>query len=312
LLKRYDIMLKASRRDYKLTDYELCMFTSNLVKSMERDEAPFALKGVSASDTSALEQLGNAYELFPADSSYKADLSIAVMAKDSARKSLEIEIRDIAQCATVKWGLGAPQYKKFGVAGMGSMGDSKFLARSRQAVTVANEYLAALTDVGLTQAMIDSAAAASQSFEEDMNAVSTAVETRDIKTAERIRDGNALYDFVNKYCLIGKIIWDDVDESKYNDYVIYRQNPLLPSTVQDLAYDVPAREASWGAAPGAVGYQLEFKMHTAGAEWGTAYEGSETSAAHDPGAGSWWYRCRGVSAQGSGEWSDELEVILPQ
>ena len=299
------------RRDYSLSDSELCMFVSNLVQSITRDGSEFASKGVSALDVTGLETLGNAFEIFPPDSYYQADLSIAAEAKDAVRSGLEVKVRDIVQCAVVKWGEGSPQYKKFGTARMTNMGDMKFLTMCRQAVVTAGDYLLDLTAVGLTQAMIDAVAADAQTFEDDLNAVNSAVEARDIKTGERIKDGNELYSFVSKYCMIGKIIWDDVEEAKYNDYIIYPKSASGLGKVMNLAYDMPASTASWDALQFADDYQLEFKPSAAGAEWEVVYEGAGRSFVHDPGSGTWYYRCRGNNAEGYGDWSDELIVLIP-
>ena len=304
-------MTEELQRDYNMTDSELCMFVSNLVQTMTRDATEFAVKGVTAPDITALETLGNAFETFPPDSYYQADVSLAVDNKNNTREDLEVKVRDIVQCSIIKWGEGSPQYKKFGAQKMTLMGDMKFLTMCRQVVKTATDYLTDLTPVGLTQAMIDAVDTGSQTFEDNMNSVKDAVETRDIKTGERIADGNELYSFVVKYCTIGKIIWDDVDESKYNDYIIYPKAPEGLGKVKNLAYDIPTTTASWDALQFADDYQLQFKPPASGAEWEIAYEGADTSTVFDPGLPAFTLRCRGHNAQGYGDWSDELNVIIP-
>jgi len=266
---------------------------------------------VSIADIAALESLGNSFETFPPDSFYQADVSLAVDNKNATRDDLEIKVRDVVQCAEIKWGVGSPQYKKFGAGKMTVAGDKEFLVICRQVVTAATGYLTDLTPVGLTQAMIDAVSTGSQNFEDNLNAIRDAVEQRDLKTQERITDGNEIYSFVVTYCNIGKIIWDDVDEAKYNDYVIYPKTPDVPGKVLNLAYDTPTHTLSWDAAPKADVYQAEYKSTTPGFDWAVIYEGAELSCVHDPGSGSWNYRCRGHNDEGYGDWSDELLVIIP-
>ena len=69
-----------------------------------------------------------------------------------------------------------------------------------------------------------------------------------VKTQERVNDGNLLYGFVARYCEVGKIIWQDVDEAKYNDYVIYHTTTQMPGKVLNMAYDVPTKTVSWDVA----------------------------------------------------------------
>ena len=266
--------VKENQREYRMTDSELCMFTSNLVQTMTRDIAEFTLRGVDATDISALEALGNAFEIFPPDSYYQSDVSIAVNDKNIKRTDLEIIVRDVVQCAIIKWGPTSPQYKKFGSQMMTSMGDMKFLTMCRQVVTTATDYLAQLADAGLTQLMIDDVNIGAQEFEENMNAINSAMETRDIKTNERIVDGNELYSYVVKYCQIGKIIWQDIDSAKYNDYVIYPTSHPVLSKPQNLAVsfdllDPSPVTLSWDLVANATSYDVYYNIAATGAPSGS-------------------------------------------
>ena len=304
-------MKEESKRDYTLTDAELCMFTSNLVVTMTRDATEFAAKGVDALAITALETLGDAFEVFPNDDYYMADVMIAVEAKNAHRESCENMMRAIIGCARIKWGDRSPQVKRFGAGEMTKERDKEFLTTARQCVAVATGYLLDLTAEGLTQAMIDGLTAEAQSMEDELNNINEKEELRDIKTQERVDDGNELYGFVARYCEIGKIIWQDVDEARYNDYVIYHTTTQMPGKVQNMGWDSPTHTVSWDAAAHADTYQLERKFHT-DPDWTVVYEGADTSVVNVPlSSGTWLYRCRGHNAEGYGSWSDELMVLMP-
>ena len=192
------------RRDYNMTDNELTMFVSNLIQSMNRDSAEFIDYGVDAADISDFEALGNDMEVFPPDTYYHAEISIATETKENTREQLEIETRRIANRAIAKWGENSGHYKKFGVKGLSSMKDMTLLGTSRLVAITAEDYLAELADEGLTQQIIDDYVNIAQQFENDMNAINEAVDVRDSKTRERIILGNNLYSFVKKYCRFGK------------------------------------------------------------------------------------------------------------
>jgi len=303
-------MKRESGRTYNMSDADLCMFTSNLVGFITRDTIEFAAKGVSALDVTAMEALGDAFEIFPNDAFYKSDVTVSVVAKNASRESNQIQMRAIIGCAKIKWGTAAAQVKRFDAGKMTVDSDRSFLTLARQCVTLATEFLLDLTAEGLTQAMIDALTAEAQTMENELNNISEKEALRDLKTQERIEKGNELYGFVARYCEIGKILWQDVDEAKYNDYVVYHSAPGVPSKVQNMDYDLPTTTISWSAASGATDYQLERKFST-DPDWTVTFEGANLSVLDVLTTGAWLYRCRGQNTEGYGAWSDELIVIIP-
>jgi hypothetical protein len=305
--------VEITTREYPMQDADLCAFAYSLISNMTRDDTEFANRGVTAGNISALEDLVTAFEVFPNDDYYRADVSLAVQNKEETRLSMQVKIRDIIQCAVIKWGEGSPQYKKFSAQKMTRESDKVFITTARQVATVATGYLADLTSVGLTSGMITGLTTAADTFHSQMITILDAQELRDSKTQERITKGNEIYSFITRYCTIGKIIWDDEDESKYNDYVIYHKPLNLPSKVQGLEYAIPTNTAKWLAAALAVSYELEYKSESpSGAvpDWVNIYAGAELSFVHNPGAGAWLYRCRGKNENGGGDWSNLLLITL--
>ena len=67
-------MKRESERNYNMSDAELCMFTSNLVVLMGRDAVEFLAKWIDAAAATAMEALGNAFEVFPNDAYFKYDI----------------------------------------------------------------------------------------------------------------------------------------------------------------------------------------------------------------------------------------------
>jgi hypothetical protein len=250
-----------SNRNYNMTDADLNVFSGSLVVKMTRDTTQFASRGVNTAAITAFGVLATAFGALPTDSYYQADISLAVQSKNSVRVDAEKAIRAIVGCAKIKWGVGSPQDKKFGAGSMTKDDDKKFLTTCRQVVTTATEYLTELTPVGLTQAMITGLTTLANSFQSDLNSIATAQEARDIATQNRITKGNELYGYVTRYCEIGKIIWIDVDEAKYNDYVIYDtvhhglpkpQN--LVATLQPVT--PPKVTLTWDVVTGATNYDI--------------------------------------------------------
>ncbi len=309
------MLIPELERDYNMTDADLCMFASNLVEFMNRDEFEFADYGVDAGDISDFQTLGNEFEVFPTDEEFKADVSIATEDKDAIIESLQIGIRKITTRAENKWGADSARYKKFGVIGMNKMNDRYLLVCARRVVHVGTGFLADLSSEGLTQQMLDDLETLSEEFENSMNALKDAIAERDIKTEERRSAGNNLYSFVAKYCNYGKRIWEDVSHAKYNDYVIYSAGtgggtPSVPPAVPELNYSSPAG-FSWDAVATATSYQLVYHA-VEDTEWIELYSGEmpEDPVPFDPGNGVWVARLRARNAAGYGDWSSEINVTI--
>lgn len=253
--------MKQKIRNYNLSDADLMLYTSNLVQSMTRDAVEFANRGVDAAAITALEDLGDEFEVFPSDESMLGLITIAVENKNTLRDSLLIKIQLVSGFFEQKWGLRSGQYTRLGIRNIHKMKDSQFLRAARGVVVVATEYLSDLTSEGLTQSLIDDVATNAQSFEDALNAIDNAIENRDLKTRERIDKGNELYSYVKKYSLIGKLIWENVDTAKYEDYVIRKtvnsglSKPQNLQATQNTA-DPELIDLSWSQVDDATSYDI--------------------------------------------------------
>jgi hypothetical protein len=262
-----------AKRDYNMTDPELCMFASNLVITITRDQAQFTTRGVTAAMVTSFKALGDAFEVFPPDAYYLTDYLLATETKNVTRESLIIKLRAILGYAKIKYGPTSLQVKRFNAGDMTRQDDMKFLTTCRLAVKVANDYLADLTPIGLTAAMITDLTTTANTFESNLNSISSAQTNRDMKTQERISKGNELYSFVSRYCEIGKIIWEDVDPAKYNDYVIYDSgSSSLPKPKNLVANEMggtPIKiRLTWDSVVGATDYDVYTSVVPLGAPSG--------------------------------------------
>ncbi|MCX6153292.1 MAG: hypothetical protein NT007_03945 [Candidatus Kapabacteria bacterium] len=187
----------------------------------------------------------------------------------------------------------------------------------RFGVGIAREYLTDLTSVGLTDAMIDDLEDTAQLMEDSMNEIATAQETRDIKAVERIEKGNELYALVSRYCEIGKYIWEDVNEAKYNDYVIYGSSGLgkpqtlvanwtLGDTVVHLTWDTVIGASSYEIYTCAVNFGLPSDSYTllmeAPGPQGVAFVADKRN----------YYKIRAKNSSAMSDYSDEAwtEVVI--
>lgn len=214
--------MEAVRRNNNLSNSELAITVGVVVDSMNRDSTELAVRGVTQTNIDDFEALGNAFEIFPTDDIYKAEISIVAEEKTNSRNICYDKIQRISGYFEQNWGLNSPYYKQLGIRYLSDMRDGDFLVAARRVVQVSTTRLSDLTPIGLTQTEIDDLDAEAQIFEDKIHAIYSKTAEREIKTQERTNLANSLYNELKKYSTIGKLVWENVDEAKYNDYVIHK------------------------------------------------------------------------------------------
>lgn len=296
-----------------MSTFELATFVTRLISFMTRDSAEFIARGVLVVQRTALETLNTAFKSFPSDEEYQGLVKIETDAKKVLKKSIVIKVQNISGYMEQAFGTKSGQYKRLAIAGFQTLSDSEFVFRVREVVRIATEYLATLTPLGCTQVKLDALTADTTAFEAKMTSVNDAKAIRVIKTAERITKGNEIYTLTVKYCKVGKLIWENVNATKYNDYVIYDKTPSVPKKVTGMIYDPPSDVIKWFADMLAVKYSVESKSKEPTGpipDWIEIYNGADNRFVFGKKPGSWLFRCRGINDKGAGAWSDELEVVI--
>ncbi len=117
-------------------------------------------------------------------------------------------------------------YKTFGFDDLTHQTDDDLFRTGRRVARVAARLQEVLATEGLTKDTLAVLSELTQKFDDAMDAVAAATETRDIQTQQRVEYGNALFAQLSELASIGKSIYEDKDEARYNDYVIY--DPATP------------------------------------------------------------------------------------
>lgn len=268
------LKMKAVRKTFSLTYAELALFVSQTVANMTRDTAQFAVRGVTAATITAFEALGNAFEVFPPDEFYVGEIKDLTDQKNVLRETVTGEIQLISGFFLQQYGAESGKYSSLRIKGLQRMSEAEFLLTSRNVVEMATDNLSALTAIGLTQAMIDSLEDNAQLFEDKLIELNSKKEVRDDKARERVVLSNQLYNLLSLYCKIGKLIWKNVNEAKYNDYVIYPTVNSGLSKPQNLSavYNMGTPgiiTLSWDAVLDATSYNVYSSIRDIGAPSGT-------------------------------------------
>lgn len=214
-------------RNYKLADAVLKQKADEFLNLLDRD-IEFADRGYNAAAKTHFITLRDDVEVLPSDEKLESQKIELTATKDAARSALEKTMRTIFNMASNRFGSQSAQYRSFGNAEISRLPDAELVRVSKIMIIAANANLAEMATEGLTQAMIDSLTTKSEALDVAIDDVAKGISDRDIATEHRIETLNSLYNLVIKYAGIGQDIFYEVNEAKYNDYVIYETVDGLP------------------------------------------------------------------------------------
>lgn len=214
-------------RNYKLADAILKQKADEFLNLLDRD-IEFADRGYNAAAKTQFIALRDDVEVLPSDEKLESQKIELTATKDAARSALEKTMRTIFNMASNRFGSQSAQYRSFGNAEISRLPDAELVRVSKIMIIAANANLAEMATEGLTQAMIDSLTTKSETLDVAIDDVAKGISDRDIATEHRIETLNSLYNLVIKYAGIGQDIFYEVNEAKYNDYVIYDTVDGLP------------------------------------------------------------------------------------
>ena len=294
-------------REYKMSDSELCLFTTNLCIFLTRDLADLQDFGITSQKIATLQALGDAFEVFPNDDYYLGAVMEATEIKQMKAEELKEAYRKMVLRVTMIWGEDQSMLRRVGASEYYAAPDDKLITLSNNAHLFLTEHLTQLAPVGLTQELLDAFQTLIQEFDVLISTQKKAVDLRDKKARERGNKGNELYQLVSMYCEIGKKIYARTDISRYNDYVIYGHaaGPLKPPVM--IGYRPGDFVISWGAVENATSYELEYSPD--GSAWTVAYTGGDDAVQYIPAVEGWaYFRCRARNSNGYGEFSEVLKA----
>lgn len=215
-------------RNYNFTDADLKQRVDSLILSITRDITDFNKRGVITATLDALAAENEAFADLPTDEELLGQKTTATENKDAAATVLKAQIRSIRGMADDKFN-GKGIYRSFGFEGMDEMTDNDLHRLGKRVFRVGTALQAAMQPNGLTTEVLTALKDATASFDNLIDVQDDAIKTRDIAAETRINAGNELFAEFSRLCNIGKSLYQDTDEAKYNDYVI-DSSPATPPT----------------------------------------------------------------------------------
>lgn len=206
-------------RNYAMADAELKQKADGLAASITRDLTDFASRNINAASVTSFKTFITSFDSTSTDEELLGELKDATDAKNLVAENIRKAIRHIRNMAEIVYH-NKGKYTSFGFEEMANMSDADLYRLAKRVVRVGTKFLADLAPQGLTAAQLTNIQTLATQLDTAIDTVEDKIENRDIETQDRIKKGNLLWDEMTKLGSIGKTIYEDIDEAKYNDYIL--------------------------------------------------------------------------------------------
>ena len=251
------------KRDFAMSYADLIGVCNTIHSCMIRDASQFLGYGVTNILTTGYKSKIDEFSDLPTDSELASDVGIAYEAKNEAANNLRIMLRSFNTRAKVVFGEKSNKYEKFNVRELSKLNDNDLKGFADKVVRSATELLTELASAGVTQNLIDDLSDMLITYENAVIAVEDAIMLRDDASNNRIKKANEIYKLLTNYCEIGKTIWYETNEARYNDYIIY-SSPSAPSlpAPSGIIFQLSNMTLRWTAISEATSYAAEISVNS--------------------------------------------------
>jgi hypothetical protein len=188
---------------------------------MLRDLVEFIKYGVTEEKLTALKALLSDFANIPTDEELRGAQVLATQGKDEAGVLLRDAVSEIMRRVQNKFGAASGNYRKFGASGVSDLDGGMLSYVGKRVRRVAELMLPDLESEGLTLEILNELSTRLEAYDQALANQEDVIAERDIATENRVEKANEIYALLVKYCNTGKQIWEDTNEAKYNDYIIY-------------------------------------------------------------------------------------------
>ena len=274
-------MADAVNRDFAMSFADLIGICNNIHNCILRDAAEFLTYAVNPAAITAFEAKINAFQALPTDTELASDMINATQSKNTIANDLRIMLRTFTTRAKLAFGENTGTYNRFYIKDISHLNDNDLLVFSQMVSRAAVELHTELALVGLTQAMIDDLDDKNLAFEDAIEAQGIAINDRDDASNDRIKKANELYGLLTRYCEIGKTIWYETNEARYNDYLIYTgSSPGSLEAPTGISFTLANMKVRWLPVVNATSYAAEISNDN-GINYTEIYAGSENEFIFD-------------------------------
>lgn len=206
-------------RLYNFGDDVLMQKADKLIHCMQRDADAFATRMIDGTKVDEVVRQNEEFKNIPTDSELLGLISAVTEQKNVIVLEIRKLLSTVRSMAETKYGNSA-KYRIFNFGTLSELPDSELYRTSKRVVRVGTNLLSELSTEGLTAAILSQIAKLATTHDDNLDKMEEAIENRDIKKQERVICGNKLWALMVKYANVGKSLFEQNDEARYNDYVL--------------------------------------------------------------------------------------------
>jgi hypothetical protein len=221
-------MSNEKQTDFNMSFAELEKTANNIIASVTRDAKEFADFDITAKD---IQMLLDVFVTVPTDEELKKEQVEATQGKKNVEDTIRQTITTIELHVINKFSNKSSQWRRLGIHNLSKTTDYELKRLAERVIRVSPTLMPEFAKTGKWEFEILSLQTEVNDFVIADKAQHDAIVNRGLKTEDRNDAANALYHRIVNVCEIGKKIWKDMSETKYNDYVIYdTPAPAAPTT----------------------------------------------------------------------------------
>ncbi len=184
-----------------------------------RDIAEFERFNIFAEQVQEFRSLAIDFDNTPTDQEFLGVVTASTLSKDELANSVRGKIKELSIFIKQYFGIKSNVYQSLQIKDLSRLNDLSLyrLANSvvRLAKTIDNSSAVAIASI------VAETETNNTLFDKAIEEKAILIEERNIATHYRVIFANKLYEQLMDYCEIGRLIWIETHEAKYNDYVIY-------------------------------------------------------------------------------------------
>lgn len=225
---------RETKRVYTIADADLKQLADALLGSMNRDIAAFATRNITAAKLDEYSQLITNFDMASTDEEMLGLSMVVNESKEAIVTALRPLLRTIRSISDNAYN-GKGYHHVFRWGAINDLSDNALCQFSKRVHRVATRLQAAMAEHGLTTALLNELSSLYDQLSKAIDECDKAEEERDLETQDRITKGNILYAEMMRLAGIGKSLFEDNDEARYNDYVLIGSHPSPPKNTTELA-----------------------------------------------------------------------------
>lgn len=225
---------------------ELIMISGKMNKVFKRDEELLLKAGLTTEVLTSFEKKSSELQNIPSDLEMETLKMCATDEKNKLAGELKNELKRFTLLAKQVYAGKSRMLNIYTFKSPSKMSDCELSHNSWIVANFTKRNISDFDEVNISVADCDALIANQEVFKYKFIDINEKINERDDATEERWLRANEVYSEMMRISEFGKFVWENVSESKYNDYVIY---PSSSNSEDKNTEETETEEDDFGGVP---------------------------------------------------------------